>query len=86
VTQTPPYDHCTMTVIDAAPPQLADRFVELLLAMSYADPAVRPLLDLEGLHAWRPGRTSGYQQLRAAVDRSGFYDTVGAVTMPGYVP
>lgn len=84
--QTPPYDHCTMTLVDTAPPELADRFVELLLSMSYADPAVRPLLDLEGLHSWEPGRTSGYQQLAHAVDRAGFYDAAGEVTMPGYEP
>jgi len=28
--------------------------------MSYADEALRPLLDLEGLKAWREGGTSGY--------------------------
>jgi hypothetical protein len=37
--------------------------------MSYADPLVRPLLDLEGLKQWRPGRTTGYAQLEAAVTR-----------------
>ena len=73
--QTPVYDHCNFTVLDDAPADLVDRFVQLLLAMSYADPAVRPLLDLEGLKAWRPGRTSGYQQLVRAVDR---FDTIGA--------
>ena len=73
--QTPPYDHCNFTVLDDAPADRIDRFVELLLAMSYADPAVRPLLDMEGLKAWRPGRTSGYQQLELAVDR---FDTIGA--------
>ena len=36
--QTAPYDHCNMTVVDTAPAELVDRFVELLLAMSYADP------------------------------------------------
>jgi hypothetical protein len=42
--------------------------------MSYGDPAVRPLLDMEGLKQWRPGRTSGYQQLERAVDRFGTID------------
>ena len=31
--------------------------------MSYDDPEVRPLLDLEGLKAWRPGAPSGYAPL-----------------------
>ena len=32
--------------------------------MSFDDPAVRPLLELEGLREWRPGRTSGYAPAR----------------------
>jgi hypothetical protein len=38
--------------------------------MRYDDAAVRPLLDLEGLKAWLPGRTSGYAQLERACARS----------------
>jgi ABC-type phosphate/phosphonate transport system substrate-binding protein len=64
---TAPYDHCNMTVLEDAPPAAA-RFAELLRAMSYDDPVARPLLDLEGLKAWLPGRTSGYAQLERAVD------------------
>jgi ABC-type phosphate/phosphonate transport system substrate-binding protein len=66
--QTPPYDHCNLTVLDEPGP-LARRLVELLEGMSYADETVRPLLDLEGLKAWLPGRTQGYAQLARAVDR-----------------
>ena len=84
--QTPVYDHCTMTIVDTAPTGLADRFVELLLSMSYADPEVRPLLDLEGLRVWKGGRTSGFGQLAAAVDEVGFYDTAGEVTAADYTP
>jgi phosphonate transport system substrate-binding protein len=42
--------------------------------MSYSDADVRPLLDLEGLKQWVPGRVSGYGQLAAAVDRFGTID------------
>jgi ABC-type phosphate/phosphonate transport system substrate-binding protein len=70
--QTAPYDHCNFTVIRAHPG--VDRFVELLLAMDYNNPAVRPLMDLEGLTAWRPGRTEGYALLERAVDRFGTLD------------
>jgi ABC-type phosphate/phosphonate transport system substrate-binding protein len=84
--QTAPYDHCNMTAGPAAPGGAAERFGELLLAMSYADAAVRPLLDLEGLKAWRPGRTSGYAALEEAVDASGFYDREGHVTAADYRP
>lgn len=67
--RTPPYDHCNFTVLDGAPQALVAEFQRLLFAMSYADPLVRPLLDLEGLKRWLPGRTSGYAQLEAAVTR-----------------
>jgi phosphonate transport system substrate-binding protein len=84
--QTPVYDHCVMTIVDTAPAELADRFVALLLAMSYEDPVVRPLLDLEGLRVWREGRTSGFGPLGAAVEETGFYDGQGSVTAVGYRP
>jgi hypothetical protein len=42
--------------------------------MSYDDARVRPLLDLEGLKAWKPGRESGYAALGRAVDRLGTLD------------
>ena len=74
VGRTGAYDHCNMTVLDDADPAVVARFRELLLAMSYDDAAVRPLLDLEGLKAWRPGRTSGYDLLARAVDRTGYLD------------
>jgi len=64
--QTEPYDHCNFTVLTETP--ATARFRELLLAMSYDDPVVRPLLDMEGLTRWLPGRTSGYALLERAVD------------------
>ncbi len=72
--QTAPYDHCNFTVLDGAPAALVDRFRDLLLAMRYADAEVRPLMDMEGLKAWHPGRVEGYVQLERAVDR---FDTIG---------
>ena len=62
------------------------RFGELLLGMDYADPSLRPLLDLEGLKEWRPPRLSGYDQLERAVDAAGFYGPDGSVTAAGYRP
>src|SRR5688572_30257282 len=72
--QTDPYDHCNFTVLDGVEPEKVARFRELLLAMSYADAEIRPLLDLEGLKAWVPGRVSGYAQLADALDRFGTID------------
>jgi ABC-type phosphate/phosphonate transport system substrate-binding protein len=64
------YDHCNMTVLDNTPLMVA-KFRELLLSMSYDDPEVRPLLDMEGLKVWMPGRTTGYQLLERACDKFG---------------
>jgi ABC-type phosphate/phosphonate transport system substrate-binding protein len=84
--QTAPFDHCNMTVGPAAPPDLVRRFKELLLSQSYADPELRPLLDLEGLKRWYDGRLEGYAPLEAAVDALGFYDARGQVTARDYRP
>ena len=84
--QTQAFDHCNMTVGPAASPDVVERFRELLLGMSYADPALRPLLDLEGLKAWCSGRTEGYVPLESAVDAFTFYDAAGNVTARDYRP
>jgi len=84
LTQTAPYDHCNFTVTPEAPEGLVSRFREMLLGMSYDDPEVRPLLDLEGLKVWREGRLEGYEALERAVDEAGFYDAAGNITSDGY--
>lgn len=86
IAQTPVYDHCNMTVIDTAPPELVERFGALLRSMSYADATVRPLLDLEGLKVWEEGRTTGYAALATAVEVFGFSDAEGRVTAAEYAP
>jgi ABC-type phosphate/phosphonate transport system substrate-binding protein len=80
------FDHCNMTAVESAPADLVARFRELLLSMDYADPEVRPLLDLEGLTEWVPGRVSGYQALEQAVDHTDFYDAKGRVCADDYRP
>lgn len=84
LTRTALFDHCNFTVSPGAPADLIARFTELLLGMSWDDPAVRPLLELEGLRAWRPGRTSGYAVLARAVDDEGFYDAEGNIIAADY--
>jgi ABC-type phosphate/phosphonate transport system substrate-binding protein len=68
-----------MTSSPNAPASEVSRFVELLLAMRWDDPQVRPLLELEGLRQWLPGRTSGYTQLEKAVDELAFYSDDGHI-------
>jgi phosphonate transport system substrate-binding protein len=74
LSETEPFDHCNFTVLDDAPRAQVEQFVAILLAMRFTDPAVRPLLEMEGLKQWLPGRTSGYGPLNRAVDRSGCLD------------
>ena len=68
IAQTEVYDHCNFTIFEGDEGPF-ERFAELLLGQSYDDPVVRPLLDLEGLKKWKPGRTSGYALLEDAIDR-----------------
>jgi ABC-type phosphate/phosphonate transport system substrate-binding protein len=82
--QTGTYDHCNLTVGSSAPRGLIERFHKLLMEMSYDDPDVRPLLDLEGLKAWREGRVEGYEALERAVDEMRFYDGDGNITIADY--
>lgn len=84
LSQTGAYDHCNLTVGSTAPRELVERFHELLLGMSYDDPEVRPLLDLEGLKVWREGRVEGYEALERAVDEMRFYDGDGNITIADY--
>ena len=81
--QTAPYDHCNLT---AGPGVEAKEFVELLLSMAYGDDQARPLLDLEGLKQWVPGRTDRYAALDAAVTATGFYREDGGLGATGYRP
>ena len=70
---TPPYDHCNFTVREDLPEERFKPFVDVLLGMSFQDPEVRTLMELEGLKQWLPARTSGYAQLEKAVERFKFY-------------
>ncbi len=82
--RTGPYDHCNFTASPGAPEDALERFAALLLGMEWADPEVRPLLELEGLKAWRAGRTSGYALLERAVSDEQFYDHEGNILAADY--
>ncbi|MBA5687155.1 phosphate/phosphite/phosphonate ABC transporter substrate-binding protein [Rugamonas apoptosis] len=84
LTRTSPFDHCNFTVSPGAPEAAITRFTELLLAMRWDDPEVRPLLELEGLKTWLPGRTSGYDALIRATDDERFYDAEGNILATDY--
>jgi ABC-type phosphate/phosphonate transport system substrate-binding protein len=84
--RTDPYDHCMMTAGPTGSGPEVDAFTQQLLAMSYADAQVRPLLDLEGLQRWVPARTELYSPLERAVDELQFYDAVGGLSAGDYRP
>jgi phosphonate transport system substrate-binding protein len=84
VARTAPFDHCNFTVSPGAPQAQIARFTQLLMGMSWDDPAVRPLLELEGLRAWLPGRTSGYDALIRATDDERFYSPEGIILASDY--
>lgn len=70
---TPPFDHCNFTSRQDLPEERSQPFTKVLLGMSFQDPEVRTLMELEGLKQWLPARTSGYAQLERAVERFKFY-------------
>lgn len=78
------FDHCNLTAGPSMPAGRAQAFTDILLGMSWDDAAVRPLLELEGLKVWHPGRENGYALLERAVTDEGFYDAAGNITVAGY--
>lgn len=73
LTTTERFDHCNFTVTTSADATRIDQWMRVLLAMDYANPEHREMMDLEGLKAWLPGRTSGYAALEAAVREQQFF-------------
>ena len=70
---TPRFDHCVFTAGAHVDVDAERRWLQTLFAMRYDDPRHRQMMDLEGLKAWLPGRTTGFATLRRAVDASGFF-------------
>jgi ABC-type phosphate/phosphonate transport system substrate-binding protein len=67
------FDHC---IFSGRPDFSQERFAawfEVLHRMDYNNPQHREMMDLEGLKAWVPGRTSGFKELQDANDYLGFY-------------
>jgi ABC-type phosphate/phosphonate transport system substrate-binding protein len=68
------FDHCVFTVREDFAPELEQRWLETLFSMSYDNPDHRRMMDMEGLRAWLPGRTSGFGPLSEAVERQEFFE------------
>jgi ABC-type phosphate/phosphonate transport system substrate-binding protein len=72
VWRSPTYSHCCFTGRPDLDRELAGRWLELLLAMSYDDPAMRHAMDLEGVKSWLRGDKSGYGELTRAMREQGY--------------
>lgn len=73
VWSSPPYSHCMFTARPGLEPDIARRFADALYGMSFDNPAHRPVLEAEGLRRWVPADPGGYDSLRAACQRQGFF-------------
>ena len=69
--ETNSFDHCVFTVRQDLDPAAERRWLDALFAMRYDVPDHREMMDLEGLKAWLPGRTTGFAALEAAVVPNG---------------
>jgi ABC-type phosphate/phosphonate transport system substrate-binding protein len=68
------FDHCVFTVREDFDAAAERAWLETLFSMSYDNPSHREMMDLEGLKAWLPGRTTGFAALSDAVARLGFFE------------
>ncbi len=74
VGETDRFDHCVFTVRQDLDRAAEQAWLEALFAMQYSNPAHKEMMDLEGLKAWLPGRTTGFGPLTAAVESERFFD------------
>ena len=70
---SPAYHHCMFTARPDLDPALERRFADALSTMSYDNPVHRAVLDAEGLQRWLPPHVDGYDALRQAAARQGFF-------------
>ena len=70
---SPAYHHCMFTARPDLDPALERRFADALSAMSYDNPVHRTVLEAEGLRRWLPPHVDGYDALRQAAARQGFF-------------
>jgi phosphonate transport system substrate-binding protein len=68
---SPPYAHCNFTALATLDRQVAAAWTSHLLAMDWADPDHRRILELEGLRRWIEPQLEGYADLFDAVEEQG---------------
>jgi phosphonate transport system substrate-binding protein len=75
VATTKRFDHCVFTVAQAVDGAVERAWLDALFAMRYDEPSHREMMDLEGLKAWLPGRTTGFDALSSSVSAERFFET-----------
>ena len=78
VGETDRFDHCVFTVRRDLDAIAEKQWLDALFAMRYDNPAHREMMDLEGLKAWLPGRTTGFGPLTSAVETERFFASASA--------
>jgi ABC-type phosphate/phosphonate transport system substrate-binding protein len=68
------FDHCVFTARGDLDRKAERQWLDALFTMRYDVAAHREMMDLEGLKAWLPGRTTGFQALASAVAAEHFFD------------
>jgi phosphonate transport system substrate-binding protein len=74
VAPTDRFDHCVFTVRADLSPDAERGWLDALFSMRYDEPSHREMMDLEGLKAWLPGRTTGFRALAGAVNAERFFE------------
>jgi ABC-type phosphate/phosphonate transport system substrate-binding protein len=74
IASTEPFDHCVFTARRELSNEAERRWLTALFSMRYDEPTHREMMELEGLKAWLPGRTTGFRALAAAVDAERFFE------------
>jgi len=67
------FDHCVFTARADLDRELEGAWLRALFSMSYDDARHREMMDMEGLKAWLPGRTTGFGPLTEACERQRFF-------------
>ncbi|MDR1088635.1 MAG: PhnD/SsuA/transferrin family substrate-binding protein [Coriobacteriales bacterium] len=67
------FDHCIFSGRPDLEPERFDAWLEVLQRMDYSNPQHRTMMDMEGLKAWVPGRTSGFKEIQDANAYLGFF-------------
>ena len=70
--RSPIYYHCNFTALPSLDADTVSAWSGALLGMDYADPSLRPAMDLEGVKQWLPADKDGYTTLTRAMTEQGY--------------